>query len=70
MGKSRERDHIFDVVDPQNALQVSLESQSKATMGDGAKTPQIQIPVNEQHHHKLSKFCFFFCFVFLTMLFM
>lgn len=39
MGKSRERDHIFDVVDPQNALQVSLESQSKATMRDGAKTP-------------------------------
>lgn len=44
MGKSRERNHIFYVVNAKNALQISLESQSKATVRNGAKTPQIQIP--------------------------
>lgn len=44
MGKSRKRNHIFYVVNSKNALQISLESQSKATVRNGAKTPQIQIP--------------------------
>lgn len=50
-GKSRERSHIFYVVNTKNTLQISLKAQSKATMGDGTKTPQIQIPENKLRMH-------------------
>ena len=48
MGKSREGNHIFYVVNTQNALQISLKSQSEAPVRDGAKSPQIQIPASKQ----------------------
>lgn len=52
MRKSRKRNHIFDVVNTENALQIALKSQSKATMRDGAKAPQIQVPENTSKCHE------------------
>lgn len=51
MGKSRERNYIFYVVNSKNALQISLKTQSKSTVRDGAKTSQIQIPANTNCHY-------------------
>lgn len=49
--ESRKRNDILYVVNSKNALQISLESHSKATVRGGAKTSQIQIPVNTNNHY-------------------
>lgn len=51
MGKSRKRNYIFYAVNSKNALQISLKTQSKATVRDGAKTSQIQIPARTNCHY-------------------
>ncbi len=40
--------HIFNIVESQNALHVPLKAHPKPTMGDWAKLSQLQIPVNHK----------------------
>lgn len=48
MRKPSKWDHIFDIVHSQDALKVPLKPHPKATMGDGAKLSQLEIPTTER----------------------
>ena len=44
-GRSREGERVFDVVDPQQELNESLEAESESCGGSGPVLPQLQIPL-------------------------